>query len=105
MKFYVDVGIPYAAKMLLVVPVELVAYFPCRRSSKYQVTTVSLKVELVGLIELCMLLSRMLIWSVPGKRGSQTYVAADGCAIESMIARRPGGLNWKASGVMICVLL
>ncbi len=65
--------------------VELVAYFLRRRNSKYQVTTVSSKVELVGLVELRMLLSRMLIRSVPGERGSQMYVAADGCAIESMI--------------------
>jgi hypothetical protein len=70
----------------------------------YQVTTVSSKVELVGLVELRVLMSRMLIWSVPGERGSRTYVAADGCAIESMIVRRPGRLNWRASGVMICVL-
>ncbi len=105
MKFYVGVGIPYAAKMLLAVPVVSVAYFPCRRSLKYQVTTMSSKVELVGLVEMRMLLSRMLIWSVPGERGSRTYVAADGCAIESMIVRRPGGLNRRASGVMICVLL
>jgi hypothetical protein len=105
MKFYVGVGIPYAAKMLLAVPVESVAYFLHRRSSKYQVTTLSLKVKLVRLVELHMLLSRMLIWSVPGERGFWTYVAADGYAIESMIAQRPGRLNWRASGVMIHVLL
>jgi hypothetical protein len=65
----------------------------------------SSKVELVELVELHMLLSRMSIQSVPGERGSRTYVAADGCAIKSMIAWKPGGLNRRASGVMIHVLL
>ncbi len=94
------VGTPYAAKMLLVIPVESVACFPQRRSLKYQVTTVSLKVELVESSESRLLFSRMLIWSVPGANVSRTYVAADGCAIESMNARRPGGLNQRALGEM-----
>ena len=57
-----------------------------------------------GISCVALLFRRMLIWSLPDARGSFTYVAADGYAIKSRIAHRPGGLKWSVSEMMTRVL-
>ncbi len=94
---------PYAAKMLFSTPVVSMAYLPQESNSKYCETTVSSKLVDNGLcVVLRRLVRRILMCSVPGARGSQTYVAVLGFLSSSKMARRPGGIR---SGFMPHIVL